>query len=83
MAAATETTAEPLDPLKEGTQHEHMTHRLHGVKWFTSATDSSMALALARERGEDGKLIPGNKGLAMFYLEVRAVNRLLTVVVIV
>jgi hypothetical protein len=42
-----------------------------------------MALALARERGEDGKLIPGNKGLAMFYLEVRAVNRLLTVVVIV
>jgi alkylation response protein AidB-like acyl-CoA dehydrogenase len=41
--------------------------RLHGVKWFTSATTSEMALTLARPEGAG----PGGKGLALFYLEVR------------
>ncbi len=41
--------------------------RLHGVKWFTSATTSPMALTLARPRGNAA----GGKGLALFYLEVR------------
>ncbi|HET9552205.1 MAG TPA: acyl-CoA dehydrogenase family protein [Anaeromyxobacteraceae bacterium] len=40
--------------------------RLFGVKWFTSATTSEMALTLARPEGAG----PGGKGLALFYLEV-------------
>jgi len=41
--------------------------RLHGTKWFTSATTSQMALTLARPEGNP----PGGKGLALFYLELR------------
>jgi alkylation response protein AidB-like acyl-CoA dehydrogenase len=41
--------------------------RLHGTKWFSSATTSEMALTLARPEGNP----PGGSGLALFYLEVR------------
>jgi acyl-CoA dehydrogenase len=41
--------------------------RLSGVKWFTSAATSQMALTLARPEGNG----PGGKGLALFYLEMR------------
>ena len=40
---------------------------LHGVKWFTSAATSEMALTLARPEGGPA----GSKGLALFYLETR------------
>ena len=43
---------------KEGDQY-----RLHGVKWFTSATTSQMAMTLAR--------IDGEEKLSLFYLELR------------
>jgi alkylation response protein AidB-like acyl-CoA dehydrogenase len=54
---------------------------LHGVKWFTSAITSEMALTLGRPEGNSA----GGRGLALFYVEVRrpdgtlngiAVNRL-------
>jgi acyl-CoA dehydrogenase len=38
---------------------------LHGRKWFTSAATAQMALTLARPEGNP----PGNRGLALFYLE--------------
>ena len=41
--------------------------RLHGVKWFTSATTSQMAMTLARIEGA----ACGSKGLSLFYLELR------------
>jgi len=41
--------------------------RLFGVKWFTSAATSEMALTLARPEGNP----PGGAGLALFYLETR------------
>jgi alkylation response protein AidB-like acyl-CoA dehydrogenase len=41
--------------------------RLHGRKWFTSATTSEMALTLARPEGNAG----GGQGLALFYVELR------------
>jgi len=41
--------------------------RLDGVKWFTSAVTSQMALTLARPEGNG----PGGKGLALFYVELR------------
>lgn len=41
--------------------------RLHGRKWFTSATTSPMALTLARPEGNPS----GGKGLALFYVELR------------
>jgi acyl-CoA dehydrogenase len=44
--------------------------RLHGRKWFTSATTAQMALTLARPDGNP----PGGKGLAMFYVETRDEN---------
>ena len=41
--------------------------RLHGTKWFSSATTAEVALALARPEGNP----PGSRGLALFYVEVR------------
>jgi acyl-CoA dehydrogenase len=47
--------------------------RLHGRKWFTSATTAQMSLALARPEGNG----PGGRGLALFFVELRdAENRL-------
>jgi alkylation response protein AidB-like acyl-CoA dehydrogenase len=42
--------------------------RLHGTKWFSSATSAEMALALARPEGNP----PGSRGLALFYVETRS-----------
>lgn len=41
--------------------------RLNGIKWFTSATTSQIAMTLARIEGAP----QGNKGLSLFYLELR------------
>ena len=41
--------------------------RLFGTKWFSSATTSQMALALARPEGNG----PGGAGLALFYVQMR------------
>jgi alkylation response protein AidB-like acyl-CoA dehydrogenase len=41
--------------------------RLHGTKWFSSATTAEMALALARPEGNP----PGSRGLALFHVETR------------
>ncbi len=46
------------------------TWRLHGTKWFTSATTSEMALTLARPEGNG----EGGRGLALFYLETRGAD---------
>lgn len=42
-------------------------YQLEGVKWFTSATTSQMAMALARIEGHP----EGSKGLSLFYIPVR------------
>lgn len=76
----TETIARPLG-LVDGEPR----YSLHGVKWFTSATTSEMALTLARiDDGRGG--VPGSRGLSLFCVEVErepgrgwrgiAVNRL-------
>lgn len=44
--------------------------RLHGTKWFSSATMSEMALTLARPEGNPA----GGRGLALFYLELAAAD---------
>ncbi|HEX6925319.1 MAG TPA: acyl-CoA dehydrogenase family protein [Longimicrobiaceae bacterium] len=41
--------------------------RLYGLKWFTSAATSQLALALARPEGAP----PGSRGLTLFCLETR------------
>jgi acyl-CoA dehydrogenase len=41
--------------------------RLSGLKWFTSAVTSEMALSLARPEGNPS----GGRGLALFYVETR------------
>jgi putative acyl-CoA dehydrogenase len=47
-------------------------YTLHGVKWFTSATTSEMALTLARI--DDGTTPPvaGSRGLSLFCVELQA-----------
>ena len=45
-------------------------YKLHGSKWFTSATTSQMALTLARTNPNE----KGNRGLSMFYVELRDAN---------
>jgi len=42
---------------------------LHGVKWFTSATTSEIALALGRIE-EAGEVTPGSRGLSLFCVDV-------------
>ena len=42
-------------------------YRLFGTKWFTSATTSQMAVALARIEGAES----GNRGLSVFIVELR------------
>ncbi|MGH8718842.1 MAG: acyl-CoA dehydrogenase family protein [Burkholderiales bacterium] len=52
--------------------------RLSGLKWFTSAVTSEMALTLARPEGNP----PGGRGLALFYVETRdAQGRLQNIIV--
>ncbi|MGH9381133.1 MAG: acyl-CoA dehydrogenase family protein [Thermoanaerobaculia bacterium] len=41
--------------------------RLHGTKWFTSATTSEIALTLARVEGD----AEGSRGLSLFLIETR------------
>lgn len=41
-------------------------YRLSGVKWFSSATTSEMALALARVKGDP----MGSRGLSLFFIEL-------------
>ncbi|XP_078467763.1 acyl-CoA dehydrogenase family member 11-like isoform X1 [Lampetra fluviatilis] len=62
VATGTETVAEPQP---DGS------YRLHGFKWFTSATDSDMTLTLARVTDAEGRTLPGSRGLSLFYVEVR------------
>jgi alkylation response protein AidB-like acyl-CoA dehydrogenase len=57
--AISETVARP----EPGTDR----YRLHGTKWFSSATTSEMALTLARPEGNP----PSGHGLALFYVETR------------
>jgi len=47
------------------------TYRLYGYKWFSSATDSNMALTLARIVDSQGNTVSGSRGLSMFYLKTR------------
>lgn len=46
-------------------------YSLTGFKWFTSAADGEVAMALARECGPDGRPLPGTAGLTLFYVPVR------------
>jgi len=62
VANGTETVAVP---------QEDGTYRLHGYKWFSSATDADMSLTLARVQNPDGSTVPGTKGLTMFYMQTR------------
>ncbi|CAJ1068833.1 acyl-CoA dehydrogenase family member 11-like [Xyrichtys novacula] len=45
-------------------------YKLHGFKWFTSATDADMTLTLARTQDQTGATTPGSRGLSLFYAEV-------------
>ncbi|GAA5832373.1 hypothetical protein JCM11251_006426 [Rhodosporidiobolus azoricus] len=61
----TETTAVPLfpsQPIRPGAPF-----LLNGFKWFSSATDGDVALALART----GSLESGSKGLSLFLVKLR------------
>jgi alkylation response protein AidB-like acyl-CoA dehydrogenase len=44
------------------------TWRIHGFKWFSSATDADVTLMLARPRGAPD----GSRGLSLFYARVRS-----------
>ncbi|XP_068166759.1 acyl-CoA dehydrogenase family member 11-like [Antennarius striatus] len=61
VASGTETVAVPQT---DGS------YRLHGFKWFTSATDADMTLTLARVQDRTGAVTPGSRGLSLFYAEV-------------
>lgn len=49
-------------------------YKLNGVKWFTSATSSQMAMTLARIEDSDGNVTEGSRGLSLFYLKLRDDN---------
>ena len=60
----TETVARPVDPSKTTPGSEFI---LDGFKWFSSATDGDIALALARTGSPES----GSKGLSLFLIELR------------
>ena len=45
-------------------------YSLHGVKWFTSAITSQMALTLARIDDGGAPPVPGSRGLSLFCVEI-------------
>uniref|UniRef100_A0A5F8H421 Acyl-CoA dehydrogenase family member 11-like n=1 Tax=Monodelphis domestica TaxID=13616 RepID=A0A5F8H421_MONDO len=47
------------------------TYKLFGFKWFTSATDADMTLALARIMDAQGSVTKGTQGLSLFFLKLR------------
>ncbi|KAH9261822.1 hypothetical protein BASA81_000478 [Batrachochytrium salamandrivorans] len=47
------------------------TYKLFGYKWFTSATDAHMSLALARIEDENGQVELGSNGLSCFLVKLR------------
>ncbi|OLS24605.1 MAG: putative acyl-CoA dehydrogenase AidB [Candidatus Heimdallarchaeota archaeon LC_3] len=46
-------------------------YKLFGHKWFVSAVTAQMGMTLAKIRQEDGNIIPGSRGLSLFYLKMR------------
>ncbi|KIM20272.1 hypothetical protein M408DRAFT_328969 [Serendipita vermifera MAFF 305830] len=61
----TETVAHPVNA--DQRDFTGARYRLNGFKWFSSATDSQVALALART----GDLNQGSRGLSLFLLPLR------------
>ena len=68
VATGTDTVAVKEDDTSYGL------YRLYGYKWFSSATDSDIALTLARIADESGHSVPGTKGVSMFLLKTRDEN---------
>ena len=61
VASSTETFA--TGPMPDGT------YRLHGYKWFASAADSDIALALARTLDKNQMPKEGTNGISMFFIK--------------
>merc|ERR1719331_2214261 len=75
VSRATGTVALEVDAPEYG---PNVSHTLHGVKWFASAIDGDVALALARAAapdsvGPDGATIPGGRDerLTLFLVQLR------------
>ncbi len=66
--SATSTTARPQEPTDAVSGVD--CYQLFGTKWFTSATTSQMAIALARIDGAPA----GGRGLSAFLIELRDEN---------
>lgn len=66
VATATETVAVPIndDTSSANNNSDEQWYALHGIKWFSSAADGEMALALAREVSST----PQKNGLTLFYV---------------
>ncbi|PWN18360.1 hypothetical protein BCV69DRAFT_252881 [Microstroma glucosiphilum] len=64
----TETTARPVAQRSDGNYRSGDSFLLDGFKWFSSATDGDIALALARTDADFSK---GSRGLSLFLLKVR------------
>jgi len=70
VGSGTETVAVP----KEGgcSGGGGTTHLLHGYKWFSSATDSDIAITLARIADQDGNIKPVSSFIRFVILNIRA-----------
>lgn len=64
--------------LADADAHQATAYRLHGDKWFTSATTAQVAMTLARVREEQGT----DDHLSLFYLPVRDQNQQLNNIII-
>lgn len=64
----TETSARPVTERADGAYQPGEPFILDGFKWFSSATDGDIALALART---DPDMSKGSRGLSLFLLKVR------------
>ena len=64
VAKGTETLAVPVSG-------DSNLYSLYGYKWFSSATDSDIALTLGRITDSKGNVTPGTDGVTMFLIKTR------------
>ena len=52
-------------------EQEDGSYKMYGYKFFTSATTSEMAVALARVVDKNGNSVPGSRGLSCFFVRLQ------------
>lgn len=73
VGSGTETVAVKMDGI-----NDKKIYKLHGYKWFSSATDADMALTLARIANPDGSVKSVSKNTFLYELTISLLTSYIT-----